>query len=385
MGLRGMSTPQRGRPGFWMWTLGTVLVCLVAFGAILVRNYFPHTYLIGDSPYYAAAAASLVGDGDLKVENNLRGDLQRHSGFVSLGADGEWRPKHPILMSVASVPFVMVFGVVGLLVFNVVVMLLLVMATHRLALRASGPLSATVATLVTCLLTFVLAYLYNYSPDAFGALFAVVALVFLLDGRSLGAGLLAGLALAAKPAHILFVAVGLVAAWHQGGRRQAARFASGVLPAVAALMIYNAVLFGGPLLTGYDRILEADPEPRTVSQRNDFTLADAPSNLKWEILDEKHGLLYTAPSVLVGLAGVLALWRRRPLLALVPSCLLVVYLLFFATFIPWRASHYGNRYLLVPVMVSVLPLAALLHQAGRRRRVSARPAAPLATGSPAAS
>lgn len=384
MGLRGMTTPRSDRPGYWIWTLSTVLVCLMAFAAILVRNYFPHTYLIGDSPYYAAAAASLVGDGDLKVENNLRGGLQRHSGFVSLGADGEWRPKHPILMSVTSVPFVMVFGVVGLLVFNVLVMTLLVMATHRLALRASGPVSATVATLVTCLLTFVLAYLYNYSPDAFGALFAVVALIFLLDGKSLGAGLLAGLALAAKPAHILFVMVGLLAVWHQGGRRQAMRFAAGVLPAVTALMIYNAILFGGPLLTGYDRILEADPAPRTVSQRSDFTLAGAPENLLWEILDEKHGLLYTAPSVLVGLAGLLALWRRRPLLAVLPSCLLVAYLLFFATFIPWRASHYGNRYLLVPVMVSVLPLAALFHQAGRRRRVSSPRATSLAAGSPAA-
>ena len=117
----------------------------MAFAAILVRNYFPHTYLMGDSPYYAAAAASLVADGDLKVENNLRGDLQRHSSFVSLGADGEWRPKHPVLMSVASVPFLMMFGVVGLLVFNVVVMALLVMASglyrivaRRLSVGRSG-------------------------------------------------------------------------------------------------------------------------------------------------------------------------------------------------------------------------------------------------------
>ena len=130
---------------------------------------------------------------------------------------------------------------------------------------------------------------------------------------------MAGLALAAKPAHLLFVVVGLTTAWLQGGRRDAMRFAAGVMPAVAALMLYNAVLFGGPLLTGYDRILEADPVPRTVSQSSDFTLVGAPSNLMWQFLDEKHGLVYTAPSVLVGLAGVLALWRRRRLLALLPA------------------------------------------------------------------
>lgn len=77
------------------------------------------------------------------------------------------------------------------------------------------------------------------------------------------------------------------------------------------------------------------------------------------------------------------MWRRRPLLALLPVCLLGAYLLFFSTFIPWRASHYGNRYLLLPVMVSVLPLAALLHQAGRRRRASTPRSASVPAGSPA--
>jgi hypothetical protein len=212
-----------------------------------------------------------------------------------------------------------------------------------------------------------------------------VALIFLLDGKPLPAGLLAGVALAAKPAHILFVAVALVAALAVGGRRGALRFGAGVLPAVAAIMIYNAVLFGGPFLTGYDRMLEADPGPVLVSQRNDFSLTDAPANLMWQIVDEQHGLLYTAPSVLVGLAGILALWRRRPLLALLPMSLLAAYLLFFATFIPWRASHYGNRYLFIPVMVSVLPLAALLHQAGRRRNRSRQHSASLPVSSPASS
>jgi hypothetical protein len=77
------------------------------------------------------------------------------------------------------------------------------------------------------------------------------------------------------------------------------------------------------------------------------------------------------------------LWRRRPLMALVYLSLLVAYLLFFATFMPWRASHFGNRYLFIPVMASVLPLAALLHRVGHRKRVSTRRSAAVVTGSPA--
>jgi hypothetical protein len=360
-----------------------MVLCAAVYVAVSLYNYFPHTYLIGDSPYYAAAAVSLIADHDLKVENNLRGDAVRHSGFVSLGADGEWRPKHPVLLSVASVPFVMAFGVVGLLIFNLVVMTLLAAAAHRLALRGAGPISATVATLVTCLLTFTLAYAYNYSPDAFAALPGVVALLLLVDGRPLGAGLLAGLALIAKPVHILLVLVGLFAAWSQQGRRGVARFVAGVAPAVAVVMLYNAVLFGGPLVSGYERIMEADPVPRPVSQRQDFTLAGAPRNLSGEIVDPKHGILFTAPSVLVALAGLLALWRRRRILAVLPASLLLAYLLFFSTFVPWKASHFGNRYLFLPVMISALPLAGLLHQAGRRRRAGDPLGARLAAGSPA--
>ncbi len=361
--------------GRWSWTLGVGALCAILFVGLSVYNYFPHTYLMGDSPYYAAAAASLIGDGDLKLENNLEGGIDRHAGFVSLGADGEWRPKHPILMSVASVPFVLTFGVIGLLIFNLVIMTLLVMATHRLALRGSAPLPATAATLITCLFTFVLAYVYNFSPDAFAALPALVALIFLLEGRSLRAGLLAGLAVAAKPVHVLFAVVGFAAAWAQGGPRSALKFSAGVFPWIVAMMIYNAVLFGGPLTSGYDRMLEAGQTSQTVSQRDDFTLVGAPANLVGQFLDLKHGLLYTAPSVLVALAGLIPLWRRRQLLAAIFSALLVSYLLFFSTFIPWTASHYGNRYLFIPVLVSVLPLGALLQTLVRSRDPKPSPSA----------
>ena len=317
-----MRGPGGSRLGGWWATLAVALVAGLTYGAISLHNFFPHTYLQGDCPYYAAAAVSLIADGDLKIENNLKGGRDRHAGFVSLGADGEWRPKHPVLMSVTSIPFLLAFGVKGLLIFNLVVMTLLAAATHRLAIRGAAPLPATGAALITCLLTFVVAYAYNYSPDAFAALPAVVAVILFLDDRFTGSGLLVGVALLAKPVHLVLLLVGTVVAWSSAGPRSAGRFAAGALPAIALLMLYNIFLFGGPLTFGYDRMLE--PEPGGVisnSQRADFSLEGAPGRLIGQIVDPRHGLLFTAPSTLFAIVGLGRLWRRRPRMALLPAAL----------------------------------------------------------------
>jgi len=364
--MAGLETGGRRGVGSWRVTVGLSLACAAIYVAISLYNFAPHTYLMGDCRYYAATAVSLIADGDLKVENNLKGGLERHAGFVSLGADGEWRPKHPILMPVVSVPFLIVFGVKGLLILNLLVMTLLVAATHRLALRGASVVPATAATAVTCLLTFVIAYAYNYSPDAFAALPAIVALILFLDDRYLAAGFLGGVAFLAKPAHLLLLVTVAAAAWFFGGRRPAIRFTAGVLPAIALVLIYNALLFGGALTFSYDRML-ADDSGAVVSQRDDFSLGSMPANLAGQFVHPEKGLMLTAPSALFAMVGLRRLWRRRQRLAVVPLAVAATYLLFFSAFAPWMASHFGNRFLFVPVLASALPLAALFDGKWLRR------------------
>jgi len=43
------------------------------------------------------------------------------------------------------------------------------------------------------------------------------------------------------------------------------------------------------------------------------------------------------------------------------------HILFFSAFAPWMASHFGNRFLFVPVLASALPLAALFDGKWLRR------------------
>lgn len=359
-----------GRRGGWGLTLWTALACGLVCTVVAWRSYEPHTFLFGDCPYYAAAAVSLIADGDLQIRNNIQGGAEIHAGQVSVGADGEWRPKHPVLMSVVSVPFLLMFGVKGLLIFNVAVLTLLAGLTHRIALRGASAPVAALATAITFLMTFVVTYAYNYSPDAFAAIPGLLALLFLLDRRPLAAGIAAGLAFLAKPVHVLLVAIAGLVVLRTTGWRGGLRYAAGAIPSAVAVMVYNTLLFGGPLTFSYDRILYL--ETGTVSQRADFDLALIPGNLTGQFLDVQHGLLFTAPSALVALLGVAILWRRRRREAMVPLLVALGYVAFFSTYAPWMTSHFGNRFLFIPVLASALPLAALL---GRVRFRGAAPAA----------
>jgi hypothetical protein len=356
------------------------LVCAAVYTGIVAYNYDPDTFLFGDSPYYAAASASLIGDHDLKLRNNIRGSDAQHATFVAIGADGEWRPKHPVLMSVVAIPFLFAFGVKGLLVLNLTVMSALVASCHRLAMRASPAWAASAATLTTALFTFVVAYAYNYSPDAFAALPAVASVLLLWSSWPIAAGLLAGAAFAAKPAHVVFVSLAFLVAWARGGRDAALRFAGGVAPWIGAVMIYNLVLFGGVATFGYDRIFDPGAPGGISTQRGDFSLEAMPENLVSQVADPRRGLAATAPSVLLALAGLPFLFNRDRKLALFCGALSIGYFVFFSSYLPWMASHAGNRFLFIPVLLSSVPLAALFDRLGR---IGAPAPLPVASTAPA--
>jgi hypothetical protein len=111
---RAMGLWRRGE----LWVVLSLLAhCLT----IILPHYRPLTYLYGDAPYYAAITASLVYDHDLELRNQTPGDLRLHNLQLALGQHGEWYPKHPIFVSLLAIPFFVVFGYVGCLITNVVI------------------------------------------------------------------------------------------------------------------------------------------------------------------------------------------------------------------------------------------------------------------------
>ena len=337
----------------------SVAVAVFLFGgAYAAARHRPLTFLIGDGPYYAATGVSILHDHDLDLRNQLRGGLAVHGAQIALGEDGAWYPKHPILMPIAALPFLAAMGMDGLLVFNVTVLALLGGAMALLARRHAPPPAATAAVALLLLGTFLRGYVYNLSPDLFATLLILSGALAMLSGWTLRAGLLLGAAIAAKFLLIVLLPWVLFLAWARHGARGAGRCLAGTLPAAVLVLVFNTALFGSPWVTSYDRgvAVQAGVE-RIVTHRSQFDGAFL-AGLSGELFDPAHGLLPTAPIVLLAVPGLVLLWRRCREEAIVTLGVALTLLLVLAPYRGWSASHYGNRFLM-PALVLLAPAVAL--------------------------
>ena len=346
-----------------------VLIAVIAVR--LSRLYEPYTFLIGDCPYYAATAISVLSDHDFDLRNQLNADLAVHANQISLGARGEWYPKHPVLMPLVSVPLLATFGMNGFLIGNVIVLLGLAVVLYEASRLFTSPVPAAAGVLATILGSFVIRYDYNYSPNLFGTLLLALSVFALFRARFGRAGVFGGLGcFAYTPNFIpLPVLVGY-AAW-KGRLRGMTLFIAGAAPAVLALGALNLRMFGSPFISPYMRIVTIqDGTVGLHSNAQDFTnpLWDG---IRDQLVDPSRGLLFTAPVLLLAIPGY-ALWIRGRRDAAV-LCLLVGGVLFlaFSRYGLWATSSVGNRFLIPLVALSAPAVACTLEWTLERFRLSA--------------
>jgi len=238
-----VSTRWRERAAAWVLVGGAILA---AAGVHVARIYEPYTFLIGDCPYYAQTALSILLDGDLDLRNQLRGGLEPHQKQVSLGARGEWYPKHPILMPLVTIPLIPLLGMKAFIVFNLLVLAALALALYELSTLAARPLAAAGASLGMIFGSFLILYDYNYSPDLFACLILTAAVHATLKERAPAAGFLAGLATFAKTSNLFLIPITLAYTAWKGKARGALLFvAAASLPLLAQAGL-NLHMFGSP-------------------------------------------------------------------------------------------------------------------------------------------
>jgi 4-amino-4-deoxy-L-arabinose transferase-like glycosyltransferase len=340
---------------------GLALAVFAIAGLWCATHYTPLGFLVGDGPYYAETAVSILHDGDLDLRNQLRGGLQVHGPQIALGRNGAWYPKHPILLPLLALPFLSVFGMPGLLVFNLLVLAGVAAALYDLARLYATAAAAAAAVVVLILGTFLRAYAYNLSPDLLALLFVTTGLACLLRGRALAAGTLLGIAALGKILLLVLLPLAMVYAAARGGGRGTARLAAGCAGPLFALLALNTALFGSPLVTSYDRnVTMVDGRAVTTSHRGLFD-NDVLAGLAGELTDQRHGLLPTAPALLLALPGFVVLARRRAADALLMLGMSVFLVLLLAAYREWNQSHYGNRFLM-PVIACAAPAVALALQ-----------------------
>jgi hypothetical protein len=180
---------------------------------------------------------------------------------------------------------------------------------------------------------------FPYSTVFFGHVLAAAALLgglLALEARRPAlVGLAAGLAVLFElPAAL--GALGLLVALLVRERRWLARFATGALPPLAALLAYQTAAFGGPFSTGYAHL--ADPDfAAGMSQGLLGVGLPSPKVLLAMLFGRSRGLFYLSPVAMVALVGLgrgLARPESRGR-ALLPAALVLAFALLSAGYYMW--------------------------------------------------
>jgi hypothetical protein len=257
-------------------------------------------------------------------------------------------------------------------VLNLIVLAALAGAMFRLARRFATAPAAALAVGTLLLGTFMRGYAYNLSPDLLAALLATMMALAIMEGRMAAGGLLLGAMVMAKPILVTFVPATLAFALARGRMRGGTRLALGGLVPAAAFLLLNIALFASPFVTAYDRNITVAGGVATVTSHRSMFDNDPLAGAAGQILDARHGLLATAPALLLALPGAFALLRRRPAEA---AWLLGSAATLFAAlcaYRDWDQSHYGNRFLMPAVAFAAPGVAVTLEAIGRAARARLR-------------
>jgi hypothetical protein len=321
------------------------------------RPFHLPTYLPGDCPFYRATALSLLREKDLDLRDDMAWNVVPPQGQVALGARGEWYPKHPILLPIAALPFYAAWRDEGLLAFNVAQVALLDVLVFFLARRLTSDAVALSVAVWFAFGSLLRPVAYNFSPDVFSTVLVVTGYLALVARRWGVAGLLFGLAVAAKWTNLVFLPIAAFFAIATAGVRPAIRFALAATPPLLGLAMLDFHMFGSPFVTPYDRVLgegfRLEPSHRTQFDRPFL------AGLWTQIVEPRLGLLRSAPQALFAVPGFFLLARRAPAEAALCAALCGAQMAVFAPYRMWDASNYGHRFWMTAIVLCAVPVAAV--------------------------
>jgi hypothetical protein len=175
------------------------------------------------------------------------------------------------------------------------------------------------------------------------------------------AGLLSGLAaLVAYPAGLIAPGLAAIVA-QRDGRRAAAVFLAGWAPPLVALAAYNTWLFGRPWRFAYSTYLNLPEAVATVGwQAPDLTV------LLNSLVHQREGLVLYSSFLLLGVAGLVAAWRRGQALpaAVVVAFVLALWALSAAWLARFPSAFTGARYLFAAVPLLAAFAGPVLERVG---------------------
>ena len=342
----------------------------------------PDGFLHGDSHFYAAAAESVWHDGDFDLLN------QCYPGAASVadvlpqlegtpGGDYGWAKggyltiKQSPVLGLVALPFYAAFGACGFLVFNLILMNLVLAGIAHLG--GGGP-GAWVVALIAFVTTPLIRFTFDFSPDLFLTALLLGALLAARSNRPVAAGLCAGLAVSAK----LYVAVLLVPVlaltlWQSPHALTLVKIIAAGVAGLLPGLVCNAVQFGAPWVTGYERELHVVNGVVGLADHSSRFTQPPLAGLLDLLFNPTVGLVQTAPLIVVVPFAALLLARPGPVPGGRPAvaAALATVCLTFALFAPYDGrdggSTLGNRYLFPVIACGFAVLGAAADRTVRAR------------------
>ncbi len=365
--LVAMAAPAVSLPGSARAPLVAAILAAGAYalGAVALRDQLP----IGDEPHYMVITQSLLKDGDLRIENQHRNrdylayyasDIQPH--YIRRGKDGQIYSVHGIGVSVLALPAFALFGYHG----AVATVILVVAGASAIGWHAAWLLTGdVVAAWLAWAAIFLTAPIYQQAitvfPDAVGCLgvIAGVWLLVALDARRdvrIEALLWCGAALATLPwLHtrfaLLVAGLGIAAAIRLAQQHVMRAVLFLALPAVStvAWLAFFWWIWG-------------TPDPRApwgiaVPGAGAEFIARGLTGL---LLDQRAGILATAPVYFGAFIGWVLMARSRLRLAIETVMIAIVLAASVATYDAWWGGYGApGRYIVAMLPVAIVPIAWL--------------------------
>lgn len=371
-----MAQPDKIRWNLLVW-LG---LCAI-FATLTLEQYEANTFLHGDGNFYATMNRSLL-EGTLDQRRfqpmswyekpmGWNRDLDAAWSNISLGSDGTYYPKHPILLPILSTPLFWLFGMNGLLLFNVLAMITALWFAFAIASRFAAAPIAAVTTMVLALSPVFTKQAYAYSNDVMYAALVVGAVHQWLVARFGSSGLLFGMAIFAKVSNGVFALPLGLSLLLQRRWRPALTMAAGAALPISINLLANWRMFGHPLTTAYNRILltrEGQPALYNITEKFHRPFWDGVQSI-WS--DSDQGLSKQCANVFAGIAGIPFLLRVAPALALMLLASMLGFIWIYARF-----DYTYARFFLPSACLLIVPTAVLFD---RLWRMVARMRDPLAS------
>ncbi len=355
-----------------------LFICLtLVYGAHVIHEYKPYTWAHADPGWMVSTVMSIVEDHDLDLRNQLHNDPNQAADQTSLGKNGEWYPLHELLMPVLTVPFYILLGIDGCLVFNVLVSILFMIVIFQLCSRHVSTESAFAGTVLIAFPTLFLDYTYSYSLDVFSAFLLILAYWCAVSRRFVLTGFVWSLAIYARLPNVVTLA-GLLpflllplqeddpqaARSRNSGRvlgrvRPCLLSLAGAVPVALCFVTSNWLMFGSAFTTSYDRWQHfvGGNQAVVTSQRGAFSCSLL-DRLPGVLADPKSGLLIGAPLILVALAfGARSFWQKARSEMIMLSLVSLALLILFGKYCNSYPGTLGNRYLMPIAALSALPLS----------------------------